>query len=373
MTCFRFLQGSWVGIAFVLVGTAMAQPAQPAQPPAVVVPELRRVIALTTAAEAAAKAQVPLAGIAAEVAAKGLRRGDSVTALVSHIDRGKMRQWVVFLKADPPKETDTTKPPPDLMMYSTSGRELRIPGKASAIAIRVLGPFSEEAESAKKAKDRWSGALVNETYLALGLDRACALMMRVETLAQRMEGKMPANFGIGFGTQPFPAEQREANRAVMDQLGISEEDERALMGSFPAVVSFFQVILQTQGLEEILRSVVDVSWLSLIKSGGSLTPGFRYLSPFTELPAAEWGLAAQERCYSLKLQLSLHGKPALNCQLAVTAPRPPLLTCAGVVGLAAQRPDGKGPLLLMQVIDARCVEETAPAVVSGAGEAAGDR
>jgi hypothetical protein len=357
MTLLRAGRGKWrwVALGFGLAATMTAQPQPPAIAP--VVPELRRVAALPVAAEAAAKAGVPFAGIAPDEARTGLHKGDSVTALVTHIDGGKTRQWIVFLKANPPEETEKTEPPAGLTMYSTSGRELRIPGKANAIAIRVLGPFSESLNGSKKAKDRWSGALVNETYLELGLDRACALMMRLEKLARTMEGKMPENFGIGFGTRPFPVEQRDANRAVMDQLGITEEDERALMGSFPAMVSFFHVILQTQGLDEILRSVVDISWVSLIKSGGNLVPNFQYLNPFTELPAGEWGLSKQERCYSLKFQLSLNGKPALNCQMAVTSARPPLLTSAGIVGLAAQRPDGKGPLLLMQVIDARCVKE----------------
>jgi hypothetical protein len=34
-----------------------------------------------------------------------------------------------------------------------------------------------------------------------------------------------------------------------------------------------------------------------------------------------------------------------------------LLTSAGIVGLAAQRPDGKGPHLMIQLLAARCASD----------------
>ncbi|MGC4071786.1 MAG: hypothetical protein QM760_04585 [Nibricoccus sp.] len=324
--------------------------------PEVIVPELRRVVMLPVVVEAAAKAGVPAGGIEAGVARTGLRKGDSVTALVSHLDGGKTRQWVVFLKADPPVGADAAKAPPDLVMYSSSGRELRIHGEPGAVAIRVLGPFFDSENGAKKSKDRWSGTPVNQAYLALGLDRACDMMIRMAELGKVSPEKVPHGFGLGFGTQPFPAEKWPATRSVLDRMGVTEADENALVGSFPALSTFLQIVSQTQGLDEVLKSVVDISWVSVLKNGGRLEPNFQYLNPFVELPGATWGLPPEVKCYSFKFQLSLNGKPALNCQMAVTAPRPPLLTSAGIVGLAAQRPDGKGPLLLMQVVDARCAE-----------------
>ena len=56
--------------------------------------------------------------------------------------------------------------------------------------------------------------------------------------------------------------------------------------------------------------------------------------------------------YAFPFVLQLSKKPALVCQLAVVAPAPPLLTSAGIVGLAAQRPDGKGPHLMICLLAA---------------------
>jgi hypothetical protein len=61
--------------------------------------------------------------------------------------------------------------------------------------------------------------------------------------------------------------------------------------------------------------------------------------------------------YAFPFALQLSKKPALVCQLAVVAPAPPLLTSAGIVGLAAQRPDGKGPHLMIQLLAARCASD----------------
>lgn len=50
------------------------------------------------------------------------------------------------------------------------------------------------------------------------------------------------------------------------------------------------------------------------------------------------------------LQIQLQGKPALNSRLALTTPRVPLLNTAGVVGIAAARPNGKGPRVMIRVV-----------------------
>jgi hypothetical protein len=313
----------------------------------------------------AEKARVPTVGIGAGVNWEGLRRGDSVTALVSHVDGDKMRQWLVLLQAEQPRGKEAADVSPETVIYSSSGRTLRIPGEAGALAIRVIGPFTEGENGAKKAKDRRAHTTVNQAFLALGLDRACRMIMRLDALEKMKPGEIPKGFGIGFNTRPFPSENWAATRSMLDRLGVTEAEELAFGGSFPALVMFLQIAAQTPGLDEVLRSVVEISWTSLLMNRGGLNPEFEYWEPFFELSASDWGLSAGAKCYSFKFRVSLNGKPALDCQMAVTAPRPPLLTSAGIVAFAAQRPDGKGPVLLMQVVDARCAEDAAPAVAVG--------
>jgi hypothetical protein len=348
MIYYRFWRERWICVALLLASPAWAQP------PEVIMPELRPIVALPIASEAVEKAQVPLQGIGAPMDRVGLRKGDSVTALVSHLDRGKVRQWVVFLSANPPEKTAVVKVPPEFKVYSSSGREIRIAGETSAVAIRVLGPFAEGENGGKKAKGLWSGTPVDQAFLALGLDRVCAMSIRLREVKEAGNHAVPEGFQLGFSPKPYPAEKTAFSRPVLDRLGVTEEDERAFAGSAPALMSFFQIVMQTQGLEEILKSVLDIPWTSVIANGGVVNPFFKFLGPFEEISAASWRLPEGAKCYALKFQLLLNNKPSLNCQLAVTAPRPPLLASGGIVGFAAQRPDGKGPVLLMQVVDARC-------------------
>jgi hypothetical protein len=58
--------------------------------------------------------------------------------------------------------------------------------------------------------------------------------------------------------------------------------------------------------------------------------------------------------YGFPFVLEVNDKPALSCNLAVVSARPPLLTCAGIIGIAAQSPDGKGPHLMVQLMAAHC-------------------
>jgi hypothetical protein len=51
--------------------------------------------------------------------------------------------------------------------------------------------------------------------------------------------------------------------------------------------------------------------------------------------------------------LRLNQHPALNLTLVVTPPHPPLRTCAGVVGLLAEKPDDKDTYLTLRIISAR--------------------
>ena len=112
-------------------------------------------------------------------------------------------------------------------------------------------------------------------------------------------------------------------------------------------------------------SVLEVPWWSILRSGGK-APRIEIdmeatLSSVRQLDAAGWGLGASAKVYAYPFQLDLNGKPALLCQLAVVPPQPPLLVSAGIIGLAAGRPDGKGPVLTLQVIASRvAVEKPAP-------------
>ncbi len=87
--------------------------------------------------------------------------------------------------------------------------------------------------------------------------------------------------------------------------------------------------------------------------GGLTDANFELRSPFEPLPPAAWGLPADAKVYSIGFRLHIQGKPALDCRFAVTTPRVPLLNSAGIVGIAAMRPNGKGPRVMIRMMAAQ--------------------
>jgi len=69
---------------------------------------------------------------------------------------------------------------------------------------------------------------------------------------------------------------------------------------------------------------------------------------------ATWGLPTGAPAYYLPIVLHLNHRPVLNLTFIVTAPRPPLLLCSGVVGLVAERPGDKTTRLIFRVLGAHC-------------------
>jgi hypothetical protein len=53
------------------------------------------------------------------------------------------------------------------------------------------------------------------------------------------------------------------------------------------------------------------------------------------------------------MTLSLNRHPSLDLTLVVTAPRSPLLSCAGVLGLLAEKPGDKNIYLNLRILSAR--------------------
>jgi hypothetical protein len=57
--------------------------------------------------------------------------------------------------------------------------------------------------------------------------------------------------------------------------------------------------------------------------------------------------------YRFPVVIDLNGKPALRCTLIVNSPRPPLLTCAGIVGVAAEPAESSDKRIEIRVVSAR--------------------
>jgi hypothetical protein len=136
---------------------------------------------------------------------------------------------------------------------------------------------------------------------------------------------------------------------------VSEEEERALAGSFPALLSYFKTARESPELVEILAKALDrPSVWSLLWHGGISSTEFRWdAERLTPAHAEEWGVSGRPAAYYCPMTLFLNHHPSLDITLVVTAPRSPLLSCAGVLGLLAERPGDKKVYLSLRILSAR--------------------
>ena len=336
------------------VAPLAAATAVSAAEPSPVVPDFAPVAWLPAAGPALAKAGAPREALQLAPAARAGEIGDKVTLLVQESDGRELRQWAVVLGWSGVKPAEAQQRSPLMVMYLNNGHAVTFaPSAPAGMAIHVLGPFSRE-DGAAKAKDSWSGSLVNPQYLGLGLDRAVELMLRLRKAADA-DGRPPMQeLGVGISSNPFPADVVARAAARLDAYHITPDEERAVTGLIPALSEFFQIASQTPGVRSIVFDVIELPWWSLVTHAGRIDDvQFRMMPPFARLPPAEWGLPEGTHVYSVGMQLILQGKPAANLRLAVTAPRAPLLDTAGIVGVAATRPDGKGPRVMVRVMAGR--------------------
>jgi hypothetical protein len=301
------------------------------------------------AVESARQAGIPVERFEGFANRTEMRSGDALAALVTLTEDDASTQWLVYFEVDALSDEEKKRSlPKPATMYTSTGQKFEFSG-ATALAIRVEGPF-EAAEKGKKknsskAPEKRARVLVNSAYLGLGFDR----MARTEI--QISKGGSGLNYGCSF--QPFTSEQVALGKKAVEGFNLTEEDEKAFAASLPAMMEFFQTILQTPGLDEIARKVVDIPWWSIVRNAGhGLDVGFAF-QPASETDPVPWSFPASTRTYSLPFIAYLFGKPALACRLAVVEPRPPLKTTAGVIGLAAGKPDGRGPRLMIRLVASR--------------------
>ncbi|MBS0662110.1 MAG: hypothetical protein JSR48_02520 [Verrucomicrobia bacterium] len=338
---------TWIAAAAAIGAlTAAAADESPPRPP-----EFRRLPPLLAIREAGTKAHLPVTGLAAAVDRPDARPGDSVTVLVSLTKRDTLKQWLIRLELEQPGAGGPLRSYAAADFYTSTGHHFRFSGGTAGLRIAMIGPL-EESDAGRPAATspavKRVRVQVGMDFLALGLDRAPAMTLRVA--AERARNPQLPHGNLGIRGQPFPPDVVARDGPVAAAAGVTEADERSIIGSVMALQEFFQLASRTPGLDDVLRSVLDLPWWSIIRNGGKIDLNIESLPFQRELVAADWGLPAAEKAYAAPFLLRINGRPALVFQLALAAPKPPLTVSAGIVGLAACAPDGDGPVLTFQVV-----------------------
>jgi hypothetical protein len=293
---------------------------------------------------AVAEAQkIPVAQIDPLGDARGLNAGDSITALVVLNENGKrLTQWLLYLQAAP-----NSKPQPSntMVMYSSTGAKLEFRSAPAPVTLRTFGPFdASPAKRTLKRQDKTAYLSLEQGFLGLGLDDAAVALLRLR------QTKVKGSFR--FSNKRFSDTDIAEGRAATRPVQLTEAEQRALAGTVPALLSYFNVVRSTEGLSDILSQMVDLPSMWSLARG--VRTNFRFVNENLG-PGGHgaWGLPDRPNVYHLPLVLELNKHPALNITFVATSPRPPLLPCAGVVALLAERPGQKETYLTLRLISAR--------------------
>jgi hypothetical protein len=307
--------------------------------------------------------ELPLDGFEDLAESREAKAGDKVIALVNLEKKGKATQWLIAVQIGvlTVEEMNAETPPP-MTLFTSTGRHLEFSHSPVALELTTYGPFEAEAGRNKtsKVERKHARSLVNAQFLALGLDQVCRAGLRLAEVASKSERSEKS--GLGFSSSAFSEKEIEVGRAWAETMGITETDERALASMMPALMAYFHVAQSAPGLQEILGEILNkpsLAW-SFLRSGGKLEPYFNAnTNNLTTLDPGAWQIPGK-LVYGFPYVLSLNAKPTLNCALAVTEPKPPLLACAGIIGLTAEpvKPDGRR--LAIRVLAARRASDSQP-------------
>ena len=288
--------------------------------------------------------RIPLEQIDPQIQTNRLDPGDSMSALITLFEKGKQRsQWLIYLEVVPPNEKERAeKTAPPMVLYSSFGGTQTCVSVPAFVVVRTLGPFTASTKPGK-APEKSARFGLNKGFLSLGLHHAAAAFRRFE------QGSVHGSWTVKH--TPFSDAELVNGRNLAAKLKLTSDEEHALIGSIPALLSYFEVVENAPGLTDIFFDIVDLpSVWSLVRNAGIKSVGIHFRKGIIETKAE---LPESAPVYHLPLALELNNQRALNLTLVVTAPDPPLLACAGVVGLLAERPDDPQKYLTLRILSAR--------------------
>jgi hypothetical protein len=311
--------------------------------------------------KAAAKIRgIPLEGIDPPQQNNELTVGDTVTALITlHEKKQRRTQWLIYFEVTGDSTGRTSNQPSPMVVYTSIGNKFEFASSAAAIRLRTIGPFAELNSVRKQpaVKDKSAVVSAGKDFLSLGFDRGAAAAYRWRTLeSSSMETNLAGAFSHSLSA-PFDSSHISRGRKLAAQLQITADEDRAVAGWGPALISYIATVQQTPDLDTIFLKVVNPpsAWSILRNRGINAGIGVDIWSDgLGPLTLRGWDLFSAFPVFSMPCDVMINNRLSVALTLVVTSPRRPLLACGGIIGLLAENADDKENYLTLQVISAHC-------------------
>jgi hypothetical protein len=320
--------------------------------PLVTTDPLTNVTPLPALVEYSAAHHLPLAGIAvAEEGAKP-QKGDGVTLLVTLFDGSTERQWLALLEADDlTADERRKKPQPEGVVHSGTGQVWHYPTTRTALNVVFIGPFSPTAARGSVPVEKHERVLTSPEYLSYGLDQYCRAEMRYR---QGVKDAGIKDAWISYSSFPLSAETVKMGQRVAAQINFMPEEDRMRCGGWFPLGSFVEIVTKVPAFEDVVKKILDMpSIWSIVRHLGVWNNwDFRDF-----VRVSKPGPDVESATYRFGLRLNMNEQFSIKSALAVTAPRPPLQVCAGILGVYAERPSDANQRLFIRLVSAhRAVE-----------------
>lgn len=320
--------------------------AQGAGRPESVAAKLRPIPPCPALVAAARTNSIPIEGLSASSSTNALQPGDSATVLATFVQKKKRIQWLLFLEAATRDPAAITNKPASFTVTTEFGPPIQFKSRPYPVRLRMMGPFDAAVPArAPKWKETVAQFSVNEDFLALGMDQAAALLH---------QWSRSTNFTGAMNSKALKA------------MNPTPEEQRALCAVFPALISYFKIVEHTEGLEDLLRRLVDLPsiWSMIWNRGVKMNLTFDGV-PFPA-ESVRWNLDPSTPAYHFPWMIQLNDEPALKLTLVTSRPQPPLLIGGGVVGLLAEKIGDEETYMTLRLISARSGPVTGRASIPNA-------
>jgi len=292
----------------------------------------------------AAEQHLPLTGIDPLSEKPELRAGDFVTVLFTLTQGDTHRQWLAEFRAVELTSAERSAPAIDnRTVYTSTGQKFEFASHLAALDLQMFGPVEPNQPAATAVRKQQAHLLVRADFLGAGFNRLCEIVLRLPE----------AKRGLPYSTDylPFPPARIARDKSVAEANGLRTEDERAIAAMGPALDEYLKIAEHTPGLRELVFAVADLPPIWRWLTGGQT--GFYFDPPqMAQLDGGAWGLPGTP-VYRAPFTYWLKGTRAMKGVFFFTAPKPPLLTCAGIVALQVESPTHPEKRLELRVLAAR--------------------
>ena len=256
-------------------------------------------------------------------------RGSGVWCCLTLSKGPESQHWVMILDL---LEDDPDKKQKDVdgsICYTTTGRSFGFSAENTFLRSTIHGPFSNPDETVPVRKGELT---VNRANLGIGLHRVSGFFKALQILRERNPDGPRMRYSVS--QDPVPEDPVLSDPELLEDIGLTPEVERAFVGSLPALLEFFGVVYETDGLKDILKQLIPGrSILGMLNPFGSRTIGFSYGNP-QPYRIEESGLGAGlEAVTAIPVELQMKEKTVLVATLYAVDPVGPWEACAGVVAL----------------------------------------